>query len=423
MQRGIILAAGKGTRMESDLPKVLHKVAGKEMVLHVIDAMKNAGIKDIYVIVGYKSELVTKILPSDVKVVMQKEQLGTGHAVSMAKKYLDKKEGNTIIVSGDTPLISYATIKKAMKFKADGTVLTMELDDPKSYGRIVKSKDGIKKIIEFKDANEFEKSIKEVNTGIYVFNNKELFKYINKISNKNNQNEYYLTDIVELFIKNKLSVKTLDINPSEALGVNNKEDLMEVERIMKLETNVNLAKQGVKIIDTTTVYIDTSVKFGKNVTIYPNVVILGNTTIGDNVVIYPFTFIKDSNVKKGVEVGPFARLRDNAVLEENAKVGNFVEVKNSTIGKESKAMHHAYLGDTKIGKNSNIGAGTITANYDGKNKNKTVIGDEVFVGSNSTLIAPVKVGKGALIAAGSTITNDVPARTKAFARTRQIIKK
>lgn len=423
MQRGIILAAGKGTRMESDLPKVLHKVAGKEMVLHVIDAMKNAGIKDIYVVVGYKSELVAKILPKDVKVVMQKEQLGTGHAVAMAKKALDKKDGNTIIVSGDTPLISPSTIKKAMKLKADGTVLTMELADPKSYGRIIKNKDNIQKIVEFKDANDSQKAINEVNSGIYVFNNKELFKYINKISNKNNQNEYYLTDIIELFLQNKLTVKTLAINPNEALGVNNKEDLMEVERIMKNQTNSSLASKGVKIIDSTSVYIESSVKFGKNVTIYPNVVIMGKTVIGDNTTIYPFTFIKDSTTKNDVEIGPFARLRDNALIEENAKVGNFVEVKNSTVGKESKAMHHAYLGDTKIGKKSNIGAGTITANYDGKNKHKTTIGDNVFIGSNSTLIAPVKVGKGALVAAGSTITNDVPANTKAFARSKQTNKK
>ncbi len=421
MKRAIILAAGKGTRMNSDIPKVLHKVQSVELINHVINNVKAAGIDEIWVCLGYGSDAVKAALPIDINVFYQSEQLGTANAVASAYDQLANKKGKTLIICGDTPLISSETIKRL--FEYDNAVLTCTMENPGSYGRVIcVSENVIKKIVEQKDCDKSELLVKLVNTGTYCFNNNLLFEFIGKIGNKNSQNEYYLTDILEIFNNEGHKVKSVETIVEESIGINDKVVLAEVEQIMKKQVINKHLESGVTIVDVQSTYIENSVKIGNNVKIHPNVVLMGKTTIGDGCEIYPFTHVEDSVIEGESAIGPFARIREETVVGKRAKIGNFVEVKKSTIGENTKAGHLAYIGDATLGKNVNVGAGVVFANYDGKNKNKTNVGDCSFIGSNSTLIAPLNVGEKSFVAGGSTITKNVPDLTLAIARAKQEVR-
>ncbi|MBT1248550.1 MULTISPECIES: bifunctional UDP-N-acetylglucosamine diphosphorylase/glucosamine-1-phosphate N-acetyltransferase GlmU [unclassified Thermosipho (in: thermotogales)] len=432
--RTLILAAGMGKRMNSKYPKVIHEIFGKPMILWVIGTAKRFG--EVAVVLGHKYEMVEDKLPNDVRIYIQKKQLGTAHAVMSAIEFVSKDD-NLLILYGDVPFISYETLKRLEKVhlesNSDVTILTAILENPSGYGRIVR--DDKIKIIEDKDADDEIKKIKEINTGIYIIKGRYLIENINKINNNNAQGEYYLTDILR-FTEKISTVITENID--EITGINDRIQLARLEKRIRKKINEKLMKEGVRIIDPDVVYIDPQVKIGKDTVIYPFTFIEGDTTIGEDCIIGPMTRIKNSKignnviinrsevekaeVKDNVSVGPYARLREGTILDTNVKIGNFVETKKTVIGQNSKAQHLTYLGDATIGKNVNIGAGTITCNYDGKKKHPTFIEDNVFIGSNSSLVAPVKIGKNSITAAGSTITNNVPENSLAIARERQINK-
>ncbi|ONN27755.1 bifunctional N-acetylglucosamine-1-phosphate uridyltransferase/glucosamine-1-phosphate acetyltransferase [Thermosipho affectus] len=430
----LILAAGMGKRMNSKYPKVIHEIFGKPMILWVIETAKKFG--EVAVVLGHKYEMVEDKLSSDVRIYIQKKQLGTAHAVMSAIEFVSKDD-NLLILYGDVPFISYETLKRLEKVhlesNSDVTILTAILENPSGYGRIVR--DDKIKIIEDKDADDEVKKIKEINTGIYIIKGRYLIENINKINNNNAQGEYYLTDILK-FTEKISTVITENID--EITGINDRIQLARLEKRIRKKINEKLMKEGVRIIDPDVVYIDPQVKIGKDTIIYPFTFIEGDTTIGEDCIIGPMTRIKNSKignnviinrsevekaeVKDNVSVGPYARLREGTTLDTNVKIGNFVETKKTVMGQNSKAQHLTYLGDATIGKNVNIGAGTITCNYDGKKKHPTFIEDNVFIGSNSSLVAPVKIGKNSITAAGSTITNNVPENSLAIARERQINK-
>ncbi|ABR30037.1 bifunctional N-acetylglucosamine-1-phosphate uridyltransferase/glucosamine-1-phosphate acetyltransferase [Thermosipho melanesiensis] len=430
----LILAAGLGKRMNSKYPKVIHKIFNKPMINWVIETAKNFG--KVAVVLGHKYELVKKVIPEDVEIYLQNQQLGTAHAVMSAIEFVSPND-NLLILYGDVPFISHETLKRLekehVKSNSDVTILTSILENPTGYGRIVR--DGKIRIIEDKDATEEVKKIKEINTGIYIIKGNFLIENINKIENNNTQKEYYLTDILK-FTDNISTVTTNDVD--EITGVNNRIQLANLEKKIRRKINEKLMNQGVRIIDPNAVYIDPQVKIGRDTLIYPFTFIEGETEIGEDCVIGPLTRIKESKIgnkvtinrseveksviEDNVSVGPFARLREGTTLDENVKIGNFVETKKSSIGKNSKAQHLTYLGDATIGNNVNIGAGTITCNYDGQTKHPTYIEDNAFIGSNNSLVAPVKIGKNAITAAGSTITNNVPENSLAIARQKQINK-
>jgi bifunctional UDP-N-acetylglucosamine pyrophosphorylase/glucosamine-1-phosphate N-acetyltransferase len=429
----LILAAGLGKRMNSKYPKVIHKILGKPMINWVIDTAKSFG--EVGVVLGHKHEMVEKVIPQDVKIFLQNEQLGTAHAVMCGFDFIPEKD-NLLILYGDVPFISYETLKRLEKehieSNSDVTILTAILENPAGYGRIVRGKKI--EIVEDKDADEKIKKIKEINTGIYIFKGKFLKENIKKIKNDNAQNEYYLTDILK-FTENISTVTTDDID--EVTGVNDRIQLSKLEKNMRKRINEKLMREGVRIIDPESVYIDITVKIGKDTIIYPFTFIEGETEIGEDCVIGPMTRIKDSKIgnnvhvirsevekaiiEDNVSVGPFSRLREGTHLKSNVKIGNFVETKKSVIGKNTKAQHLTYLGDATIGENVNIGAGTITCNYDGVKKHPTIIEDGAFIGSNNSLVAPVKIGKNAITGAGSTITEDVPENSLGLGRARQVV--
>lgn len=439
----IILAAGKGTRMNSNSYKVLHSVLGKPMIKHVIDNLNKANIKRNVVVVGHKADEIRDVL-KDVEFVIQEEQLGTGHAVKMAESLLKNEEGTTIVICGDTPLITSETINNLISYHNDhnsnATVLTSLVENPKNYGRIIRDEfNSLLKIVEDKDTSPEEELIKEINTGTYCFNNKLLFKTIKTIKKNNAQNEYYLTDIIEIIKEEYGKVNAYMVNDySETIGINNRKALARANQILKNRVNNKLMDTGVTIIDPNTTYISVDTVIGKDTIIYPNTIINGTNIIGKDCVIGPNTelenveignnvkikcsVITNSIVKSNTTVGPFAHFRNNTVIGENVRIGNFVEVKKSIIGDNSNAAHLAYVGDAIIGSKVNMGCGSITVNYDGKNKHKTVIGNNVFVGCNSNLVAPVSIGDNSYIGAGSTITNDVPDDSLAIAREKQITK-
>lgn len=440
----IILAAGKGTRMNSQYPKVLHKVLNKPMIMHVVENLLNASVSNIVSVIGYQADLVKDVVLDKSKYVYQLEQFGTGHAILMAKDTLKNEEGITIIICGDTPLISSTTIKELINTHTennnDATILIGQLDDALNYGRIIRDDNSIiKAIVEYKDASEKQKAIKEFNTGTYIFDNKKLFKYINEISNNNVQKEYYLTDIIEVFAKKNLKIGSMLLNDlDETIGINDRKTLAHANEILQKRVNDTLMMSGVTIIDPKSTYIDLDVTIGQDTIIYPNTYIYGKTSIGSNNEIGPncellnttildnnkiiFSHIHDSNIKSNIKIGPYVRIRQNCIIEDEVRLGNFVELKNTKIDTASKSAHLSYLGDSTIGKNVNIGCGTITVNYDGKLKSETIIEDNVFVGCNSNLIAPVTIKENSFIAAGSTITEDVPKDSLAIARARQINK-
>ena len=440
----VILAAGKGTRMKSDLPKVLHKVAGISMLEHVFRSVSAIEPDKTVTVIGHKAELVEQVLAGQTEFVRQTEQLGTGHAVMMAEPVLENLTGQTLVIAGDTPLITGESLKNLIDFhinhKNVATILTAEADNPFGYGRIVRNQHGeVIKIVEQKDASDFEQQIKEINTGTYVFDNARLFEALKNINTNNAQGEYYITDVIGIFRENVEKVGAYTLKDfDESLGVNDRVALATAESIMRRRINQQHMINGVSFVNPDTTYIDVDVEIAPEVQIEANVTLKGQTKIGAETILTNGTYIVDSEIGQravitnsmieesrladGVTVGPYAHIRPGSSLAKDVHVGNFVEVKGSSIGENTKAGHLTYIGNSEVGANVNFGAGTITVNYDGQKKYKTIIGDNVFVGSNSTIIAPVELGDNSLVGAGSTITKDVPADAIALGRGRQINK-
>jgi bifunctional UDP-N-acetylglucosamine pyrophosphorylase/glucosamine-1-phosphate N-acetyltransferase len=440
----IILAAGKGTRMKSDLVKVLHPLMGRPMLAYAVDtSLEGLKAGKTVVVVGHHGEKVQKALSEDrLTFVSQHPQLGSGHAVLCARDAFRDYEGTILILSGDVPLVRGETLKALASFhqrqKATLTIGTTRLPDPTGYGRIVRGEGAwIERIIEERDASPEECDIDEINTGLYCVEAPFLFDALKRVGADNQQREYYLTDIVEIGCHDGRKVLAFEIQDSEQLlGINTRIDLAQAHQILRKRCLDRWMLAGVTITDPATTYIETPVTVGQDTMIYPNSTIQGKTMIGrrciigpncliadselgDDVTVKAFSTIEESQIKRGAVIGPFSRLRPQSQILENAKVGNFVEIKKSVIGRESKANHLAYIGDTTLGERTNIGAGTITCNYDGTTKHPTIIGNEVFVGSNTELIAPVRIGDRAVIGAGSTITRDVPEGSLAVSRTKQ----
>jgi bifunctional UDP-N-acetylglucosamine pyrophosphorylase/glucosamine-1-phosphate N-acetyltransferase len=441
--RILILAAGKSTRMKSKIAKVLHPVGGRPLIAHVLGAARSLS-PNIFVVVGHSADQV-KAAISEVTFVDQREQLGTGHAVLAAHDQFSGYAGDVLVMPGDVPLVSTDTLSTFFRFHRDGgfvaSVLTAETENPHGYGRIVRrNNDEVASIVEHRDATPDILKIREVNSGIYIFNSAALFQALTKIRSDNAQREYYLTDVIGILVGQKEKVGAFKISSMvEVLGINTRQELAAVDRVMRRKKCESLMADGVSIIDPDTAYIDADVTIGADTVIYPSVQIYGKTTIGEDTTVHSFSrisnskvgarstvldgsIIVDSSVGDDVSVGPYAHLRMGTTIADSAKVGNFVEIKKSALGAGSKAMHLAYLGDATIGKKVNIGAGVITCNYDGVNKHPTVVEDGAFVGTDSQLIAPVRVGKDAYVAAGSSVTEDVPAESLAIARGRQVNK-
>lgn len=439
----VVLAAGEGKRMKSERSKVVFKVSGKEMVNRVIDEATKAGVDKVCVVVGHKAEMVMEAVGTGVEFATQLEQKGTGHAVMQAKEFVKNSE-NVMILAGDTPLITAETLKNAMSFHLDNnyscTVLTAVLDNPFGYGRIIRDEcSNVSKIVEQKDATESEKAVCEINSGMYCFKSVELVDALDKLTNNNAQGEYYLTDTLAIMKNAGLKVGAFTVeNAVEISGVNDRLQLAEAEKVMRRRINEKHALNGVTIIDIDNTYIEDDVVIGQDTVIYPgttlekgsvigkNVVIgqncrIVNSTVGDGCDVYYSTMV-DSSVDEGTHVGPYAYLRPNSKVGKGCKVGDFVELKNAVLGDGTKASHLTYIGDATVGANVNFGCGTVIVNYDGKSKHRTVIGDNAFIGCNSNLVSPVTVNNDAYIAAGSTITHEVPEGTLAIARSRQEIK-
>ena len=437
----VILAAGQGTRMKSLLPKVLHPLAGIPLVQHVINISKKLNPEVINVVYGHGGEQVQQqINDPEINWVLQAEQLGTGHAVEQVTNHL-KDEQLVLILYGDVPLIKVETLTHLLEKAKDGfSLLTVSLKKPDGYGRIVRDKNGlVENITEEKDASDKIKEINEVNTGILAVKADLLKNWLGKLDNNNAQEEYYLTDVIAMAVKDGFSIATTQPdNEYEVLGVNNRIQLAELERHYQQEQANKLMAGGITLADPTRIDIRGELIHGQDISIDINTVFEGNVSIGsnvsigancvikdskiaDDVVILPMSILDNASVGRGSKVGPFARLRPGAVLSENTHIGNFVEIKKSFVGLGSKINHLTYVGDSMVGKNVNIGAGTITCNYDGANKHQTVIEDNVFVGSATQLVAPVKIGKNATIGAGSTITTDVAEDELAITRVKQKI--
>ena len=407
----VIMAAGKGTRMKSNKSKLVHKIYDKELVKRVVELAKEVGTDDIVTVVGHLREQVKEVLGNDVKYVYQEELLGTGHAVMQAKKYLEGKKGKVIILYGDVPIIRKETLEnliiKSFKNKEYATLLTAIYENPTGYGRIIRDEGGnIKAIVEEKDANMFEKEIKEINSGIYCFDIEELLSALEELKPNNVQGEYYLTDVIKIMNDKGLKTGAVIVEDNtEILGVNDRAQLELLTRVLRMRINAEHMKKGVTIEDANSTYIHDNVKIGVDTVIHPN------TTIKEGVII-----------GSDCEIGPNAYIREGCIIGNDVKIGNCVEIKKTIIGNRTKVPHFIYLGDTQVGEDCNIGCGTITCNYDGKNKNKTIIGNRAFIGSNVNLVAPVTIGDDTLIAAGSTITDDVPSGKMGIARQRQINK-
>ncbi|WP_332650566.1 bifunctional UDP-N-acetylglucosamine diphosphorylase/glucosamine-1-phosphate N-acetyltransferase GlmU [Lysinibacillus sp. 54212] len=437
----VVLAAGQGTRMKSKLYKVLHPVCGKPMVEHVIDNIQSLNIEKIVTVVGHGAQMVKEKLGDKSEYVLQAEQLGTAHAVQQAEPILSSLEGTTLVVCGDTPLIRPETMQALFDYhtsqNAKATILTAVAGDPTGYGRILRDAEGnVAQIVEQKDATEEQKLVTEINTGTYCFDNKALFQALKLVNNNNAQGEYYLPDVIEILQKQGEIVSAFVTDHfDETLGVNDRFALSQAEQLMRAQINEKHMRNGVTIINPATTHISADAVIGADTVLQPGCIIEGKTRIGEDCVIGPNSHIVDSlignattihssvilnsSVGDATAVGPFAHLRPDSSLGNHVKIGNFVEVKKSKLGDHSKVSHLSYIGDAEVGENVNIGCGSITVNYDGKNKFKTVIEDDVFVGCNSNLVAPVTLGEGSFIAAGSTVTKDVPSDALAIARARQ----
>lgn len=438
----IILAAGKGTRMRSTLPKVLQPLAGRPLLGHVIETAKKLNAANIITIYGHGGNLVQQAFAEEnVQWVEQAEQLGTGHAVKMTLPVLPQ-DGVSLILSGDVPCVTQDTLQRLLDASTQTGIgiVTLTVDDATGYGRIVRKNGQIQAIVEHKDANDEQRQIKEFNTGIYCVNNTKLHQWLPQLSNENAQGEYYLTDIIAMAIADGLDVASVEPTLAfEVEGVNDRIQLAALEREFQQDQAKKLMQQGVHLIDPSRFDLRGHLTVGQDVRIDINVIIEGDCELGDHVEIGAGCIIKNTKIAAGTKVqpysifdnavvgadaqiGPFARLRPGAKLANEVHIGNFVEVKNSSIGIGSKANHFSYLGDAEIGAGSNIGAGTITCNYDGANKFKTIIGDAAFIGSNSSLVAPVHIGHGATVGAGSVITRDVAENSLAFERSKQVAK-
>jgi bifunctional UDP-N-acetylglucosamine pyrophosphorylase / glucosamine-1-phosphate N-acetyltransferase len=442
----VILAAGKGTRMKSVRPKVLHEIAGLSLIEHVIRIAETLAPSSTVVIVGHGADQVEGALKKrpGLSFARQEPQLGTGHALLQAESVLQSRDGTLVLLSGDVPLLRPATLERLVRHHhtrgAAATVLTARVADPAGYGRIVRTGEAISAIVEHRDATEEQRRINEINSGIYAFDLGPLFEAVRRIGSGNAQNEYYLPDLIRMYRGRGLPVETVVLDDAtEILGVNSRQELAELAGIMKTRRTEELMAAGVTIIDPATTWIGPDVTVAADTVIHPGVHLEGRTAIGANVVIQPNVRIVDSTVADGVKinsfclivesqigpdasVGPFAHLRPQSVVGQDVHIGNFVELKKTSMGRGSKANHLAYLGDATIGERVNVGAGTITCNYDGTAKHATVIEDGAFIGSDSQLIAPVRVGKDAYVAAGSSISEDVPAESLAIARGRQVNK-
>ncbi len=435
----VILAAGQGTRMRSALPKVLHPIAGKSMLAHVIDTARALSPRRIHVVIGHGAELVRERLAADdINFVLQAEQLGTGHAVAQAVPFIQAER--ILVLYGDVPLIQAQTLQRLLdKAGTDqAALLSVVMQDPTGYGRILRDAQGcVQAIVEQKDATPEQRAIKEGNTGIFALPGKRLGDWLGRLSNNNAQGEYYLTDVVALAVADAIAVVTEHPQDElEVLGANDRIQLAQLERHYQQRAARSLMAQGVTLLDPARFDLRGEVKVGRDVLIDINVILEGQVVIEDGVQIGPNCVIKNSTLRRGAIVkanshlegaelgegadcGPFARLRPGSVLGAKAHVGNFVELKNAVLGEGAKAGHLSYLGDAEIGARTNIGAGTITCNYDGANKFRTVLGEDVFIGSNSSLVAPLTLGDGATTGAGSTVTQDVPAKTLAVGRAKQ----
>jgi bifunctional UDP-N-acetylglucosamine pyrophosphorylase/glucosamine-1-phosphate N-acetyltransferase len=441
--RTLILAAGKGTRMKSQNAKVLHQAGGAALIEHVVAAARALG-PSVLVVVGHQADKVRERV-AGVEFVEQTQQLGTGHAVIIASERFAGYSGDLLVLPGDVPLIETATLQRFVEFHRQGgyagSVLTADVGNPSGYGRILRRGDNeVEAIVEHRDATPAILAIQEINSSIYVFKTGPLFDALTRVRNQNAQLEYYLTDVVAILGEMGRKVGAFKAPQSdEVLGINTRAELAAIDHIMRRRKCESLMAEGVTIVDPDSTFIDAAVKIGPDTIIYPSVQIYGSSVIGDDAAVHSFSRISncvigsrsvvlegcilvDSELGDDISVGPFAHVRMGATLEDGVKVGNFVEIKKSRLGAKTKSMHLAYLGDATIGKACNIGAGTITCNFDGVNKNSTIIEDNVFIGSDSQLIAPVKIGHSAYVAAGSSITDDVPSESLAIARGRQTIK-
>ncbi|WP_027415767.1 bifunctional UDP-N-acetylglucosamine diphosphorylase/glucosamine-1-phosphate N-acetyltransferase GlmU [Aneurinibacillus terranovensis] len=435
----VVLAAGQGTRMKSKLYKVLHPVCGKPMVQHVVDNLAELQMDRIVVIVGHGADKIKQQLGDAIEYAMQEQQRGTAHAVMQADSILSGKPGTTLVVSGDEPLISSGTLAALIQAhtdnKAAATILTRVMDDPTGYGRIIREANGrVARIVEQKDASEQERLVREINTGTYCFDNEKLFAVLKQIDNNNAQGEYYLPDAIEILAKQGERIET-SVTDEQTVGVNDRVALAKAEALMRNRILEYHMREGVTVIDPSNTYIETGVTIGRDTVVYPGTIIGAGTTIGEDCIIGPHAQVTNCVIGDGVEikhsvlmdsrvdnrttVGPFAYIRPNSHLGEGVKIGDFVEIKNTKLGKGTKVSHLTYLGDAEIGQDVNVGCGTVTVNYDGVHKHKTIVKDHSFIGCNANLVAPVTVGEGAYIAAGSTITENVPDKALAIARERQ----
>ena len=442
----VVLAAGKGTRMKSTLPKVLHRVAGVPMVDYVLSAAFSLRPKTVTVVIGHKAEMAQAALAhqTNLTLVVQEPQLGTGHALLATKPVLGTASGTVVLLSGDVPMLSVKALSALVDHHtatgASATVMTANVADPSGYGRIVRRGERIARIVEERDATLDQRAIREINSGVYAFALEGLFEALGQIATRNAQREYYLPDLVAIFAERGRLVETITIDdPDEIRGINSRGELEAVSQIVRARKNDELMAAGVTLVDPAATYIEPGVEVGADTVIHPNVYLEGRTvigqgceihagtrivdsTIGDRVLIRNYCVITESSVATNAVLGPFAHLRPASTVLDGAHIGNFVELKKTTLGRGSKASHLTYLGDATIGDDVNIGAGTITCNFDGKTKNPTVIEDGAFIGSDSALVAPVTIGRGAYVAAGSTITEDVPPGALGIARGKQVNK-
>lgn len=440
----VILAAGKGTRMKSSRPKVLHALAGRTLIEHVLTTVDGLRADSVTVVVGHGADEVRLSLGarSAVQFAVQSPQLGTGHALLQTESVLAGKSGTILLLYADVPLLQTSTLSRLVEHhrssKAAATVLTMDLPEPYGYGRIVRDQSGrIQRIVEERDASGSERAITEVNSGIYAFELAPLFESLHQLATDNSQGEYYLTDLVAAYRQKKLRVETVAVDsPSELRGVNSRADLADLSRVLRDRKNSSLLMAGVTMEDPASTFVDADVTIGADTVLGPNVILEGSTSIGercrihagcrltnmqvgDDVTILDHCVLTDSRAESKAKIGPFSHLRPDSTVGEGAHIGNFVELKKTSMGRGSKANHLAYVGDSTVGERVNIGAGVITCNYDGVKKNQTIIEDGSFIGSDSQLIAPVRIGAGAYVGAGSTISKDVPADALAVSRAQQ----
>jgi bifunctional UDP-N-acetylglucosamine pyrophosphorylase/glucosamine-1-phosphate N-acetyltransferase len=438
----VILAAGKGTRMKSAWPKVLHAICGQPMLQFALQAARQAGFEQLRVVVGHRSEAVReRCAAGDIEWVEQTEQLGTGHALLCAADSLAGFSGTLLLLCGDVPLLRAETLQRLQEFhlrqQAAVTILTAEMPNPTGYGRIIRDGERVLRIVEERDADEQQRQVTEINTGTYLFDAEFVFSALRDLKTDNAQGEYYLTDVVAAAAAAGKITRAIRVNdPTEVMGINDRCQLAEAEALMRWRINTELMRAGVTMIDPTTVYVDTQVAIGADTLLHPNVQLRGATRIGANCIIESGVVVVDSSIAEGSHlkagsaieesqigphctIGPMAHLRPGTVLTGKNKIGNFVETKKAILGEGSQSSHLTYIGDAEVGRNVNFGCGTITCNYDGANKHKTTIEDDVFIGSDVQFVAPVHIGRNSLIGAGSTITKDVPADALALARSEQ----